>query len=233
MTLEDVQRVVKIHSKYIKALEADDYGAFDGKIHAKGFLKIYAGFLELDMQEIMALWRREYEKVFEKKPVSVPDKFMSLKPSTLILSPTLVISTVFFILITGFFSYLYYQYKNYNDAPKLEVSYPENNYISKNSVVDVVGETDVDSSVFVNNQKVTLNTDGSFATSIKMNEGINTLSILAVNKLDRKTETVRTIIFRPEVLPEVIETVESTPSENLETAVEDGTAPAVSIETEE
>ncbi|MFA6982296.1 MAG: helix-turn-helix domain-containing protein [Patescibacteria group bacterium] len=212
LTLEDVQSAIKIHAKYIKALESDEYGVFDGKTHAKGFLKTYVEFLELDMQEVMALWRREYEKVFENRSAPAPDRFSNLKVSNLVLTPALFVSVIVFVLITAFFGYLYYQYKSFNDAPFLEVTYPENNFISKNSIVDVVGKTDVDSSVFVNNQKVLLNTDGSFATSIKMNEGINTLSILSVNKLDKKTELVRTIIFRPELVPDVMQTSQSSSS---------------------
>lgn len=220
LTLEDVQKSIKMHPKYIKALESDDYTIFDGKIHAKGFLKIYTEFLELDMREILALWRREYEKIFETRAKPLPDRFSTLKVSNLVLTPTLFVSVIFMVLMAGFFGYLYYQYKNFNDAPALDITYPENNYVSVTPVVDVVGKTDIDSTVFVNNQKVVLNTDGSFATSIKMNEGINTLSILSVNKLDKKTEVIRTVIYRPEPPPvSVIETLETTPSETLETTL--------------
>lgn len=216
LTLEDVQKAIKIHSKYIKALEMDDYNIFDGKIHAKGFLKIYAEFLELDLKEVLALWRREYEKVFEDKNVSAPKRFPTLKISSLVLTPTLLMSVVFFAILVAFFGYLYYQYKSFNDAPYLEITYPENNFRTEEPIVDVIGKTDEDSSVFVNNQKVILNMDGSFATSIRMNEGINTLSILSVNKLDKKTEVIRTVIYRPEKVEEFEQVTETTPSESLE-----------------
>jgi hypothetical protein len=67
--------------------------------------------------------------------------------------------------------------------------------------------------VFINNQKLVLNTDGSFVTSLKLKEGINNISINAVNKLNKKTELIRTIIYRPQVKPTpVIDVIQSTES---------------------
>jgi cytoskeletal protein RodZ len=44
LTLQEVYKIVKIHPKYLKALEEDNYSLFEGKVHAKGFLKVYAEF---------------------------------------------------------------------------------------------------------------------------------------------------------------------------------------------
>ena len=52
-SVDDVYKFIKIHPSYLKALENDDYSVFDGRVHSKGFLKIYAEFLELDLREIM------------------------------------------------------------------------------------------------------------------------------------------------------------------------------------
>ena len=73
----------------------------------------------------------------------------------------------------------------------------------ESDLVDVTGKTELDSEVFINNQKVILNQTGNFAVSIKLKEGINTLSIVAVNKLGKKTEDIRTVIYRAEKLKEI------------------------------
>ena len=44
LTLEDIYKFIKIHPKYLYALENDDYSVFKGKGHAKGLLKIYGEF---------------------------------------------------------------------------------------------------------------------------------------------------------------------------------------------
>jgi cytoskeletal protein RodZ len=213
LTLQDVHKIIKIHPKYLKALEEDNYFIFEGKVHAKGFLKVYANFLGLDMDGVLALWRREYEPSFET-PKS--DKLFHLKPlekPKIVLTPGLIISFLLVLLVIFFFGYLFYQYRTYTGNPKLEVFYPEDNKMVTSDLLDITGKTELDSEVFINNQKVILNPNGNFAVTIKLKEGINTLDILAVNKLNKKTEDIRTVIYRPIEKPKQIpESTESTVS---------------------
>jgi cytoskeletal protein RodZ len=226
-TIDDIHRLIKIHKRYIKALENDDYSIFDGKVHAKGFLKIYTEFLELETGEIMALWRREYEPAFEDQPTEKYHKIKTLEPEKFSITPAMLIGGFVTLLLLGFFVYLYFQYRQYTDAPNLDIYYPQDNQVVKDDVLDITGKADLDSEVFINNQKIIANPDGSFLTSIKLREGINTISIKAVNKLNKETERVLNIIYRleettPAVTDEVKEEVpETTPSE--QTLPTDGT----------
>ena len=80
-------------------------------------------------------------------------------------------------------------------------------------ILDIIGKTDLDSSVFINNQEIVSGPDGSFARSVKLKEGLNTFSIKSVNRLNKETEVVRTVIYRPQQrFEEVAETTESTES---------------------
>ena len=56
--LSDVHKFIKIHPKFLRALEQDNYSVFFFLIHAKGFLKVYADFLELNVDQVLAIWRR-------------------------------------------------------------------------------------------------------------------------------------------------------------------------------
>lgn len=213
LTLEDVYKFIKIHPRYLHALETDDYTVFEGKVHAKGFLKVYCEFLGLNLSEILALWRREYEGDFEKRKEEKFHQLKTLDTPRFSLTPSIVGAALAIILIVMFFSYLFYQYKNYTGAPRLEIIYPENNVVLSTDILDITGKTELDTDVFINNQKLVLNTDGSFVTSLKLKEGINNISINAVNKLNKKTELIRTIIYRPQVKPTpVIDVVQSTES---------------------
>src|SRR5689334_2479286 len=111
LTIDDVYKDIKIHPSYIKALENDDYSVFSGKVHSKGFLKLYSDFLNLNVDEILALYRREYEFEFDKKK---EDRFFQkrfLETPKFLVTPY-VIGVTFLITATlVFFGYLYYQYK--------------------------------------------------------------------------------------------------------------------------
>jgi cytoskeletal protein RodZ len=209
-TVEDVYKFIRIHPRFINALEEGDYSVFSNKVHAKGFLKIYADLLGLDVDQTLAFWRREYETFFDKKQAKKSFSMKNLRPEKLAITSGFLLGAFSVVLVIGFFSYLFYQYKSYTGAPKLEVFAPQNSIIVSSDLLDVTGKTDTDSVVLINNQKVVLNIDGTFATSLKINEGANTLSILSVNRLGKETEVVRTVIFRPPA-PSVLESTEATP----------------------
>ena len=226
LTLEDIYKFIKIHPKYLYALENDDYSVFKGKVHAKGFLKVYSEFLDLNLDEVLALWRREYEGGFNAIDNERKVKLKNLDNYSFVLTTKIVLTALGIIFCILFFGYLFYQYKNYTDAPKLDIYYPQNNLLLEQDILDVTGKTDIDSEVFINNQKIILNPDGSFATSIKLKEGINSLKITAVNKLLKKTEIIRTVIYRPgkvniEKTEETSESTESTPPEETQPIIKD------------
>lgn len=219
LALEDVHKFIKIHPKYLAALENDDYSVFEGKVHAKGFLKVYVEFLSLNLAEILALWRREYEGIFDKALTIDTYNRDQIDKHRLLITPQLVFTGLIVTMVLLFFTYLFYQYKNYTGAPVLNIFYPENNIVVTSDILDITGKTQLDSDVYINNQKLVLNNDGSFATSLKLKEGINTLNINAINKLNKKSEVVRTIIYRPENKPQAIieeKPRETTPSQQTQ-----------------
>lgn len=227
-TLEEVQKFIKVQPKYIKALETGDYALFDNKVQVKGFLKIYAEFLEVDANQVMAFWRREYEAIFEKQQKQPEKKshFGGLENPKLVITPRAVFITIVSVLLLGFFSYLFYQYRSFSGAPDLEVFTPEDNQVTDNEILDITGRTERDSVVYINNQRIILNTDGTFATSIKLNPGLNTLSFSATNSLGNAAEISKTVIYRPDedyilVIDEEVagESTESTVTEELENLV--------------
>jgi hypothetical protein len=165
--------------------------------------------------QILALWRREYSYYFEDALENKNNK-ETLKDlrQGITLTPSKILIGIGFILIVLFFGYLFYSYRNYSGPPSLEIQTPENNEVVDTSLIDVTGKTDIDSVLFINGEKILIKPDGSFAASLNLKEGTNTLSITSINKLDKKTEEVLTVIYRPQngLEEEFNEPPESTPS---------------------
>ena len=53
LTLAEAEQGTKIRQKYIAALEDDNLSALPGPIYARGFIRNYAAFLELDVNDIL------------------------------------------------------------------------------------------------------------------------------------------------------------------------------------
>ncbi len=59
LTLEDVEKSLRIRRRYLQALEMGDYAALPGEIQARGFLRNYAHLLGLSVDEALARYEAE------------------------------------------------------------------------------------------------------------------------------------------------------------------------------
>jgi cytoskeletal protein RodZ len=57
LSLEDAERETHIPFKYLAALEDQEYGALPTPVYARGVLRAYARFLELDPEPLLAEFR--------------------------------------------------------------------------------------------------------------------------------------------------------------------------------
>lgn len=53
-SLEEISRVIRVRAEYLAALEADDLTKLPSAVHARGFLRLYAEHLGLNLDEIIA-----------------------------------------------------------------------------------------------------------------------------------------------------------------------------------
>lgn len=54
LSLEEVQQALKIRLRYLEAIEAGELGEIPGLVYARGFIRTYARFLEIDITEELA-----------------------------------------------------------------------------------------------------------------------------------------------------------------------------------
>jgi cytoskeletal protein RodZ len=59
LSLADIERELKIRSRYLQALELGDYAALPGVVQARGFLRNYARYLGLPVEEALARYEAE------------------------------------------------------------------------------------------------------------------------------------------------------------------------------
>ncbi len=65
LTRDEVSGVTHVSSRYIAALEEEDWDKLPGRAYALGYLKIYSRFLGLDEEEMVSL----FNQVYSVKPV--------------------------------------------------------------------------------------------------------------------------------------------------------------------
>src|SRR3974377_393849 len=66
-TIDQASQATHIRARYLQALEMDDWAALPSIVQGKGFLRLYAGYLDLDAQPLLAALARQ-------QGVQIPDQ---------------------------------------------------------------------------------------------------------------------------------------------------------------
>lgn len=75
LSLDDVETALRIRRRYIQALEVGDYTALPGRIQTRGFLRNYARFLGLPVDEVLARYEADVDgRPFQPSTSSTLDK---------------------------------------------------------------------------------------------------------------------------------------------------------------
>lgn len=92
LSLEDVEKQLRIRRRYLQALEMGDYAALPGQIQARGFLRNYARFLGMPVDEALARYEAEVEgRPLQPRPRPLPEERRSpdvTRPSVFPSPPT-------------------------------------------------------------------------------------------------------------------------------------------------
>lgn len=103
LSLEQVEEATRIRCKFLQALEAGDYAALPTPVHVRGFLRNYAQYLGLDVDEVLARYEDETrEEEAPPEPGLFRPADISLSPATwLRLDRVFAILTILTVVLIG------------------------------------------------------------------------------------------------------------------------------------
>lgn len=85
-----------------------------------------------------------------------------------------------------------------NEKPTLEISEPQDNQTFQGERrIKISGKTEPDNKVSVNDSTIIVNNDGTFNTLVSLNDGENTIAIVASNLVGNSTRVERKVNFTP------------------------------------
>lgn len=189
LTLEEVEKETNIRKRVLQTLEEGDWEVL-APAYAKGLLKNYAKFLDIDEKKVLAFFRRDYD---ERKQATTVKKLES-PGSRLRFTPAAVTVLLISILVLGVFFYLFSQYRSFTAAPKLEIFEPKNNTKLSAPQVNVVGKTYSDAILKINGEKVQVSPGGTFSVSVSLKEGINEINITAENRFGKVSTEKKVVV---------------------------------------
>jgi len=174
VTIDQAHKHTRIRTRYLQAVEEENWSAFTSRVYIEGVIRSYALFLGLEPEKAMAYFRRDYERVddlaFKKKLPS-----LQLLPETkklLIVSISIV--CVFFLLYFG------YQILQYLAPPYITILEPQKKIVRNVEKITVVGKTKPESTIRIQGEEFFPDKEGIFRYSFPLTKGVNTLRIEVV-----------------------------------------------------
>lgn len=172
LTVQDVEKKIRVRSKFLSAIEKNDWSQFTSNVYISGIIKNYASFLGIDSNRALAFFRREYEKREE-------DANFKEKLSRKLLISERRRSTVIGLSIVAvlFFSYFGYQMYRYLMPPSLKISEPIEAVFRRVDKVTIVGKTEKEAVITIFGTRVFQDDSGNFHYDFPLKQGRNKLVI--------------------------------------------------------
>lgn len=194
-TLEEIEKATKIRKELLEALEAGQYSKLPPPTFIQGFIKSYGKFLKLDVEKLLAIFRREFAE--GKHPPRILDSFKDpVERRNFKLTPTRALGGVVLCLVIAFFVYLWFEYRFLVGGPFLDVNQPVNQFNTNSQTVEVAGRTDPEAHLSINNQEIGVDPSGKFSQEIKLSDDVNNIVIVATSKSGQATKIERTVFFK-------------------------------------
>lgn len=192
LELETIESQLRIRKKFLSALEENSWENLPSLPYIKGFLRNYSLFLGLKPEEMVAIFRRQFGE--RQKGKLIPEGLAHpLNEPLLKFTPQTAVFGIIAIFLLFFLGYLILQFRSYTSPPNLVITQPAEGMVLNANKIQIEGKTDSDAVVSVNNQKIALDKDGQFKTSISLLPGVNTITIESTSKYGKKRTLTRTV----------------------------------------
>ena len=192
LTREEVSVQTKIKEQFIAAIENEKWDLLPDYPVVLGFVRNISKALSFDEERMAAILRRDYppKKIFVNPKPEMKEEFVWGPKLTFFLG-----SIVILLVIGG---YLAYQYLNFMAPPAVEITVPKENEEVKAGLIKVMGKTEEDASVSVNNQPALITDGGEFQTELEVNKDVTELVIIAKTRSGKETIVKRSIVVESE-----------------------------------
>ncbi|MCR4324602.1 MAG: helix-turn-helix domain-containing protein [Candidatus Curtissbacteria bacterium] len=188
LSQEEIASKLLLKKEFIEALEEGRWESLPEPAYVRGFIRSYADMLGLDDKHLLALYRAEYDE--KKYPTK---KILPTKRKRFMFTPEKILPGLFAMLAIAFIAYLLIQYTSFLSTPKLEITSPQDDITTTASVIEVAGKTQTEATVSIEGEIIPVDPEGKFSTQIKLEEGRNTIEIVASRRLSPKAKVTRIV----------------------------------------
>jgi len=194
----DISRRINVSTEYLLALEGGCYQHLPGFVYAKSFLRSYARYLRLPVEGLLQSFQQEYAVccATTKTPTVVDSQRLveRIGWAKLLATPNMVRTLCIACVALLCVGYLGVKVRGIIQPPVLTVAQPSNNLVTSDIDVVVNGSVDAGAQVTINGQAVVPDQAGVFSEVISLQDGVNTIEVVAQKKHSQVVRVQRNII---------------------------------------
>src|SRR3989338_1091553 len=197
LTIDQAARSTKISSDYLHYLESGNYDRLPGEVYAKNFLKVYAGLLHLDPAGLISRYLSEKNIYFKTRQISknkIEQPVERLRRIHFLVTPKLIRNFVLAGLLIIFLAYLGFKVKGMFAPPWLDIYSPTQNLVTAENIIAISGQTQKETILKINGQKVLADNSGLFSETVVLQPGTNLIEITAQKKHGQPTKIYRQVV---------------------------------------
>ncbi len=195
LTLKEVSQSIRVREIYLKLLEEGKYNELPPDVYIKGFLKSYCNYIGIDYNLTLGIYRRErgiqenIDKSKQKKPLTPMGSSFPV-----VITPRLIKIGGAIIVLLALVLYIWFQLSGLSRPPSLTILDPADDRTVNDDVIVLVGETDPETEITINDQPIQVDNSGQFKETIILQEGLNVLKIIANNRFGKVSEIKRNVM---------------------------------------
>ncbi len=200
LSQDKAARHLNLNVRYIKLFEKNKYQDLPADIYALNILKRYADLLKLNPETVAETFRKEkklYQKTQQKK-VFKKDTWWH-KIINALLNPRFLKYLVILILLFIILYYLGWSINKITSPPPLQISSPAENLITSERQIEIIGSTQKEVNVTINNKPILIDKEGNFKVQLDLQNNLNIIKISAKKKYSKEQIVYRQIIVNDQL----------------------------------
>lgn len=197
ISIEAAAAAIKVHPRYIVALESGQYGKLPGPLYAKRYLTAYARFLGVSDATIAREFEHEYAVAAQVEPMRAHPRTGGATHQRAWVTATLSRRVALGLAISGILLYLGWEAVRLLVPPPLVLSAPMEPLRTTARTVVVAGRTAPEATVTINGDPTLLDARGRFSETIDLTVGENVIAVTARRARARARTVLRHITVTP------------------------------------
>ncbi|TAK04272.1 helix-turn-helix domain-containing protein [Patescibacteria group bacterium] len=195
-TLSELAAKTKIPKTVLDAIEKDAHDKLPAPLYARQYLKVYAKALGGDPEYFLHRFDAERGTCDFLGATRLPIGRTSARQ--LFVGSRLLKAAGFAAVALALCGYLGLEVRRIVSAPDIALSSPSDGFTTDEASVRVSGEADPDAKVLVNGVHMLLQDDGTFATDVMLERGLNVITVEGAKRYSKTASLYRRVILDQE-----------------------------------